>query len=165
MALLAWLQGTSFARWVSASPSLWAYPSILTAHTIGLAILVGASVVLDLTLLGILPGVELRSLEKLFRIMWLGFWINAISGACLFAADATTKGTQTMFYVKMLFIALGLMIMLLIKRAAFRGSETAGAASRGRTLAAASLACWFGAIVAGRRWCTSSDRPLRNLAD
>ena len=150
MALLAWLQGTSFARWVSASPSLWAYPTVLTAHTIGLAMLVGASVVLDLILLGIVPGVELRSLEKIFRIMWLGFLVNAISGLCLFAADATTKGTQTIFYVKMLFIAAGLMVMLLIRNTAFLRPATAAAASRVRALAAASLVCWLGAITAGR---------------
>lgn len=150
MALLAWLQGTSFARWVSASPSIWAYPTVLTAHTIGLAILVGASVALDLALLGLIPGIDVRSLERVFRIMWLGFWINAVSGASLFAADATTKGTQTIFYVKMLCVALGLAVTLATRRAAFRGPATAATVSRGRALAAASLACWLGAITAGR---------------
>ena len=35
------------------SPSVWAFPTVLTLHTTGLAVLVGASWLLDLRLLGI----------------------------------------------------------------------------------------------------------------
>ena len=78
---LVWLQETPFSRWVAASTSLWAYPSILTAHTVGLGILVGGNIAVDLRLLGFLPGTPLAPFERLFPVMWAGFWINALSGA------------------------------------------------------------------------------------
>ena len=153
MAWLMWLQDTPFARWVAASTSIWAYPSILTAHTVGLGVLVGGNVALDLALLGFFPGTPLAPLERLFPIMWTGFWINAVSGACLFAADAATKGTQTIFYVKLLLVALGMTNMVLIRRAVFgvpAAARPARTDERVRSLARASLGLWVGAITAGR---------------
>ena len=46
------MEGTALAAWTRESPSLWAYPTILTLHSIGLGVVVGASLVLDLRLLG-----------------------------------------------------------------------------------------------------------------
>jgi hypothetical protein len=43
MALLAWLQSTTIAVWVAESHSLLAYPTVLFLHTVGLAVVVGAS--------------------------------------------------------------------------------------------------------------------------
>jgi len=149
---LVWLQETPFSRWVAASTSLWAYPSILTAHTVGLGILVGGNIAVDLRLLGFLPGTPLAPFERLFPVMWAGFWINALSGACLFAADATTKAGQGVFYVKMLFILFGVVNMVMMRRRVFRPSTAAHATegATGRRLAAVSLTCWAAALTAGR---------------
>ena len=57
------LQDSNFSYWVSTAPTLWAYPTILTLHTIGLAMVVGPNAVLDLRLLGAgsrVPIAELR---------------------------------------------------------------------------------------------------------
>ena len=83
--MLTALENSSFSEWLLGSPSLWAYPTVLTLHTLGLGVLVGANWALDLRLLGVAPGIPLRALEKLFRWMWIGFWINAVSGVMLFA--------------------------------------------------------------------------------
>ena len=53
MDLLTRLQESGFAAWVASSPSLLAYPTILTLHTVGMAIVVGTCAVMDLRLLGI----------------------------------------------------------------------------------------------------------------
>src|SRR5205823_3599900 len=53
MAFFTWLQDTPFAHWVASDPSLLAYPTILTLHTVGMAIVVGTCVVMDLRLLGV----------------------------------------------------------------------------------------------------------------
>ncbi len=50
MAFFTWLQDTPFAHWVASDPSLLAYPTILTLHTVGMAIVVGTCVVMDLRL-------------------------------------------------------------------------------------------------------------------
>ena len=119
MPFLDWLQNTQLATWISQSDSVWVYPSVLSMHTIGLGVLVGISAAVDLRVLGFASGVPLAPLERFFPIMWAGFWINAVSGAALFAAAATTKGTQWIFYVKLLLVALGVIHIQLLKRTVF----------------------------------------------
>src|SRR5688572_28594722 len=116
---LTWLEGTRFAMWLVQSDTIWAYPTVLTLHTVGLAMLVGASAAVDLRLLGFGRKLPVSALINSFPIMWTGFWINAISGVMLFAGDATTKGTTTIFQVKLGLIALGVINIFLIKRAVF----------------------------------------------
>ena len=95
MELLGSIEATEFASWLRESPSIWGYPTVLTLHTVGLALLVGPSWALDLRLLGCAPAIPLRSLERAFPVMWPGFWINGLSGLLPFAADATAKGAPT----------------------------------------------------------------------
>src|SRR5713226_9688006 len=103
MDFLASLEQLRFSIWVLQSGSIWAYPTILTAHTLGMMIVAGISGVIDLRLLGVSPATPIKPLERLYPLMWLGFWINAITGTTLLIADATTKLPNPDFYVKMVF--------------------------------------------------------------
>lgn len=149
---LAWLESLSVATWTRESGSIWAYPTILTLHTAGLSVVVGASAVMDLRLLGFAPGIPLRSLEPLFRLIWSAFAVNAASGILLFLADATVKGTQPVFYVKLAFIGCALWNVSAIRSTFFRspGSPPVDVVLRGRRLAGWSLFLWSAAITAGR---------------
>ena len=71
------MEGTALAAWTRESPSIWAYPTILTLHTIGLGIVVGASVVVDLRLLGYARRIPSVDLAPLFPVMWWAFALNA----------------------------------------------------------------------------------------
>jgi len=147
--LLSSIEGSTLAAWVRESPSIWAYATILTLHTVGLAIVVGANVVVDLRLLGWAKGIPTESLRALFPIMWSGFAINFASGVLLFMADATTKSGQRVFYVKLACLTLALLAARTISK---RLRQPDGEAVPGdlRALAAVSLLLWAGAIVAGR---------------
>ncbi len=153
MEWLAWLEQSAVATWVRESESLWAYPTILTLHTIGLGLLVGSSFVVSLRVLGVARALPLAPLAVLFRVMWVGFTVNAISGVALFIADATTFAVQTIFYVKLGCIACGILNAALLGRTLARSAgrfPNDPAASRARTLASLSLVFWAGAITAGR---------------
>ena len=149
MNLLAALENSGLSTWLRGSPSLFAYPAVLTFHTLGLGVLVGTCMVLDLRILGFAPAVPLTAFAKSFRVMWLGFWVNALSGALLFAADATTKGTTTVFFAKLGLIVVGVATIPLIRRAVF-GNGTAAVTPGARRLAVVSLVVWVAAIAAGR---------------
>lgn len=150
--LFTWLEGSSFSTWLVQSDTIWAYPTVLTLHTVGLAMLVGANTALDLRLLGFGRKMPLSAMRNTFPIMWVGFWINAVSGAMLFAADATTKGMLTIFQIKIGLIVLGVINIYMIRRVVFgRGGVREPMASLpGKLLAATSLAIWMVAIAAGR---------------
>jgi hypothetical protein len=144
MDLLLRLEQTGLGTWVREAPTLWAYPTVLFLHTVGLGFLVGINVAIDLRLLGAIRELPLAPLHRLFPIMWAGFWINAASGAALIVADASTKLTNPVFYVKMLFVTAGV-LLIVIKR-----KEIAAPGRRARVIAIASLVAWIGATTAGR---------------
>lgn len=149
--MLAWLEGTALATWTRESPSIWAYPLVLTLHTVGLGIVVGASAVIDLRLLGVARRISMPSLAPLFRITLWAFVLNTLTGVLLFIADATHKAGQTVFYIKLGLIALALWNTVLARRVVLGPTQNdAAPSSRHSRLAVVSLLLWFGAITAGR---------------
>lgn len=148
-----WLEGSALAVWTRESASIWAYPTILTLHTVGLGIVVGANVVVDFRLLGFVPRLPVPSLTPLFGFMWFGLVVNVVTGVVLFIAEATTRVAQPVFYIKLTLIGLALVNTRLIQTAMFRGpalSESSVIPQRDKRLAAMSLLLWIGAITAGR---------------
>ena len=148
-----WLQGSALGVWTRESPSIWAYPTVLTLHTVGLGVLVGANAVIDFTLLGFAPRLPISSLSPLYRFMRAGLAMNAVTGVMLFASDATTKARQPVFYIKLTLIAMALVVTAVIRKTVERGPAPLDAdlyAGPSRRLAALSLLLWAGAVTAGR---------------
>ena len=145
------LQNTGVSTWIREANSLMAFPGILTLHTMGLGVLVGAAAVLDLRLLGMGGRMPLAPLRDLFRLMWIGFAINAVTGTLLFAADAVRRGTSLFFLAKLLLVTGGVVTMVLIKRNAFGpNADPVKPSATAKRLALASLLIWSAAITAGR---------------
>jgi hypothetical protein len=150
---LLWLSSTGLARWINESETVFGYSGILFLHTLGLAVAVGASVVVDLRMLGAAPRISVAALLPLFRFMWLGFIVNALSGAMLFAADAPRKAANPLFEFKLVLIAVGVAVMALMERRLLQAGSGAAVAGPERwltRLAIASLVIWTAAIAAGR---------------
>ena len=101
------LEQMPFSIWVRESSSIWAFPTFLVVHTIGMSIVAGLSAMISLAVLGFWPHIPLRPLERLYPLIWIGFWINAATGTVLLIADATTKLTNWDFGVKMAFVFAG----------------------------------------------------------
>jgi hypothetical protein len=133
--------------WLREGGSLWGYPAILFAHTLGLGAVAGVNGVIDLRVLGFGRRIPLSSLLGMFNIAWAALVVATVSGLILLAADASAKLAAPIFYVKMLFVILGLLCTLQVKRVVSAGD---GAEASGRIWAYASIACWAGAITAGR---------------
>lgn len=146
------IQFSAFGLWVAGGETILAFPTILALHTLGLGVVVGASAIVDFRLLGVGRGVPLADLRGAFRVIWLGFALNAATGLTLFIAAAADKAYQKIFYVKLFLIALALLTTSRIRRTAFgNASDLNGPVSQNaKVLAVASLLLWMGAIVAGR---------------
>ncbi len=148
--LLTALEASSFSTWVRESPSIWAYPTILTLHTVGLGVLVGASWMVDLRLLGFAPAIPTTVLSRVFPTMWAGFWLNAFTGVLLFVGDPM-KATTTVFLWKLGLVAVGVILMFVLKRRLGGGDiEPAGTGGALKPIAIASLVLWVAAIATGR---------------
>jgi len=122
-------------------------------HTVGLAMIVGPNAVLDLKILGAGARLPIDALRPVFRVMLIGFVINASTGLVLFVSEAADKGLLWVFYVKLSFIALALITASRTRRLIF-GADGATTVTEipvsAKALAILSLILWSGAIAAGR---------------
>jgi hypothetical protein len=137
---------------VRESTSVFSFPSILLLHTIGMALVVGIAAAIDFRILGFAPALPLAPMERFLPVLWVGFWVNAVTGAVLFAVDAPAKATNPDFWVKMVFIALAVINLRLIQKRVLRDPnlDMGPLSSQAKVLAGTSLFFWMGAIAAGR---------------
>src|SRR5215510_12453525 len=134
------LQESDFGLWVSSAPTIFAYPTILMLHTVGLAMIVGPAWVLDVRLLGYGTRLPVEALRGAFRVMWIGFFINATTGIMLFISEADDKGLKWIFWLKLASIAAALIVTSRLRRTVFgEGVAPDVAPPAARTLAKASL--------------------------
>src|SRR5687768_1210451 len=91
------LEQNSIGIWVSQSPSLLAFPTILALHAVGMGLLAGTNAAMDLRILGFARGVPVSTLERLVPTMRFGFWLNAVSGVLLLLAYPTKALTNPVF--------------------------------------------------------------------
>jgi hypothetical protein len=149
--MLDWLEATSLALWLRESPSIWSHPTVLTLHTTGMAVLVGASWVLDLRLLGISRNVPLSAFRWVFSVVGIGLFVNLVTGAMLFIKNATVWGTAAPFLVKMGLVIVSAATLLPMRKYVL--SNAAGhvdVPGNARLLAVVSILAWCGAVTAGR---------------
>lgn len=148
----AWLESTALALWVSESDV--GYPLLLSVHIVGLATFGGLLTVIALRLLGNFTSIPLAGMRGAIRYAWSGLIINAISGAALFASQATVFVGNTPFLVKLGMITIAALsagtLHLRLNRDAERW-DAAGQTERPiRAIAFVALSAIAAAIIAGR---------------
>jgi hypothetical protein len=148
--LFGWLESTAFSAWVRESPSMFAFPAILTCHTVGMGVAAGINTALALRILGVGSDIPIQELPRFLSIMWFGFWLNAISGVALLVAYPTKALTNPDFYLKLAFIAVAVALVKPIGRRASGVDLGSAIGTTLKLLAVTSIVCWFGAITAGR---------------
>jgi hypothetical protein len=148
--LLDWMEHSALGDWVAASP--YGYYVMLGFHAVGLAMLVGLMMVIDLRLLGRLRGIELKALERLSRIPWYGFVINALSGVALFFSEANKMFFSTTFRWKISLVFTGVIALAVMQRTVLRPIARSGApiTTNAKLQAAFSLSVWTAVIIVGR---------------
>jgi hypothetical protein len=151
--VLIWLERTQASVWVREWPSLFGFPFILFLHTLGLAMLAGISVAIDVWLMRSSVLANAVRMTGLIRAMWLGFGINTVSGLALLLAYPAKALTNPVFFAKMLLVALGVYAAAAINRKTFpNGYASAGAAVTvtAKRWAGASLLIWTATVLTGR---------------
>jgi hypothetical protein len=149
MEFFAWLEQTGLA--VQVRESLWVYPTVLTCHAIGMAVVVGLLIMIDLRVLGYARGIPMTALDTLYSFAWAGFALNLVSGSMLFVADAQKFVTSTPFIIKIVGIIIGGVLAWLLARMVATVPGGRGAMpGNARAVAAVSIVVWLIAITAGR---------------
>jgi hypothetical protein len=102
----SFLDQSPLAQMINVSP--WLYPTLLSAHGLGMAVVVGITTVVALRVLGFPKGVPLGAYQGTLPYLVFTFFINAASGVALFVADATNLAANVSFQIKLVAIVIGL---------------------------------------------------------
>jgi hypothetical protein len=145
-AVLDALVASAPAQWLRFSR--WGYAALNTTHVVGIALLVGAILPLDLRLIGLWRSVPLEPLARvLVSVAASGLVLAITTGAFLFITRATEYAVIELFLVKVALIgAAAVHALSLHLGAGLRHRSPA----RLRAAGAASLALWLAALVCGR---------------
>jgi hypothetical protein len=145
---LVWLEATDLAEWVRASTA--GYPSMIALHAIGMAVMVGLSLVIDLRVLGWFAGIPLPALQRFFRLAWIGFGINFLSGSALFTTQAPAYVVDWVFMTKMGLVVLGAITAGILQPAVATAGPGGTLSGGTKAIAALAIVFWIIAIIMGR---------------
>ena len=143
-----WLEYTPLL--IEMRSSAWLFPAIATLHLIGLAIIGGAVLVVDLRLLGL--GLTRQPAAQLARgaepLLLSGIAIMLLTGPWLFMCFATKYYYLTPFWIKLASLAAVLVFTFTIRRRVVSGPGITG--PKHAMVAIASLSLWITVALGGR---------------
>jgi hypothetical protein len=151
-AILDWMQST----WINqlAVGYAWSWPTLESLHFIGMTLLFGALIIMDLRLLGFEKASAVIATDHLVPIAFTGFGINLISGIIFCFGDPHRYAINISFQLKMLLVFLAGLNFLYYK---FKvepqvinlgpGEDTPPIA---KFVGGASLVLWLGVLSYGR---------------
>ncbi|MBX9457705.1 MAG: DUF2214 domain-containing protein [Rhizobium sp.] len=151
LAWLEWFGSLPFAAFLRRNVT--AYVFVNAAHILGISLLLGAILPLDLRLMGIIRVGTLSELVPLLmRVAATGLALASLTGLMLFSVKPAEYAGNPAFLIKMGLLALGM-----INVAALHRNVNWPMAKRGATpsvtlrlLAGLSFATWLAALLAGR---------------
>ena len=125
----------------------WAYPALEVVHIVGIALLLGNLVLLELRVWGGGRELPLAALAALsLKVVLAGFALAAAAGLLMFAAQPAELLSNRMFVVKM-----GLLMLAGINAGLFHARDgLAKLDAVARVQTALSLGLWIGVIICGR---------------
>jgi len=131
--------------WIIGHP--WAYPALEVVHLVGIALLLGNLVLLELRVLGAAPALPLAPLARAeLPLVAAGFALAVLSGLLMFAAAPAELLAKRLFIIKMgLLMLAGLNAMWFHARGSLQRLD---GTARAQTLL--SLGLWLVVVACGR---------------
>ena len=159
---LRWIEETEFSTWLREgdliTPPFSTFYVLLGVHSVGMAIVVGISMMITSRLFGFQLSMSTQRANQLMGFAWWGFYINLASGIILYIAQPRRELLTLMFWVKIAVIVLAVIVMRVIQKgldsmevvANPDGTVVELVPFRLRAQAFLLDLCWLAAIVAGR---------------
>jgi hypothetical protein len=154
LGICAWIEKTPIAAVMRNSS--WLFDITETAHTLGIVLVAGTIMLVDLRLLGF--GLRREPVSEVIgRIVpWTlsGFFLMFLSGSWLFASEARKLYHSPAFRIKILLLALAGLNALIFHLTVYRGAagwdEMKVLPARARLAGLLSILLWISIIAAGR---------------
>ena len=143
-----WVESTELATGLRFSH--WTYAVLNASHILGISILIGGVLPLNLRLLGIWSNIPLTTVTRILVPMaGSGLTIAIFTGTILFSTRATEYSILPIFLFKLLFVSLGAISAIIMHITHGWWLHTATKPHM-RLAALISLSCWFIVLLSGR---------------
>lgn len=144
--------GSPLNEWIQAT--FWFWPVLEITHFIGLSLLLGGLIVIDLRLAGHIKSLNLAATHQLLPVVFLGFGLNFTTGILFFFGDPMRYAINIGFQIKMMLVIIaGLNAALYywkIHPVAHGWDAASDSPPIAKFVAYTSLAVWAGVLVCGR---------------
>ena len=130
----------------------WIWATTETFHFIGLSLLSGVAILINLRLLGLMRTIPFATLDQLLPWGLLGLGINVVSGLLFFIGDPTQYDANPAFVWKMIFLvpAVGTFLYVTISDDVDAMGPGVAGPSSARIVGLAALVLWSGVLYLGR---------------
>ena len=149
-AVPAWLTAADVAQFVSGQT--WAWPAAEALHFIGLWLLFGIVLMVNLRLIGLMKGIPFAAVHRLLPWAALGLGVNAITGMGFVIAAPGQYVENISFFWKIGLLLLAGLNLLYVT--IFDGPWKIGAGQDApliqKAMAAVTIALWVGVMYYGR---------------
>jgi hypothetical protein len=154
LSICQWLEKTPAA--VAMRESMWVFDYVETIHTLGIILVAGTIMLVDLRLLGM--GLRREPVSHVISriVPWTlsGFCLMFLTGAWLFSGEASKLYHSPAFRIKLVLLALAGLNALIFHLTVYRESADWDGIpvlpARARLAGVVSLLLWIGIIAAGR---------------
>ncbi len=147
MSLFNWLETSPVGVLMRESP--WGFPIGLIVHVWSMAFVSGISLLLALSIFGVVPRVRAPLLEKYLPVTWTAICVSLASGVMLLFTYPDMVLTSPVFYTKMVLIIVALSLAVSLQRKCVALAEMPAPFVL-KLQAAGILLAWFCTIVTGR---------------
>lgn len=132
----------------------WLWPVLEIIHFIGLTLMLGGLIIIDLRMAGHLPRLDPTRTHQILPFVVLGFALNLITGVLFFYGDPGRYSINIGFQVKMVLVLIAGLNALFyhwkVSPVIHKLSAGAGTPLLAKCTAYTSLSMWFGVLLAGR---------------
>ena len=149
----------SFFQWCAGSAlgaairdSRWLFPVIEAVHLLGLALMGGLVLLVDMRLMGLsMPRKPVAALAREIQPWLIGtLAVMLTTGVMLYTSEAMKLYYNGAFWMKMAFLASAILHTFTVRRAVLAADETRVGPVWGKLVALVSIALWAGVGVGGR---------------
>ena len=98
------IEGGIVYTWVTSV--YWLWPLMETIHFIGLSLLLGGLIVIDVRLAGFCRGIDVAAIHKLLPWVFIGFGLNLVTGVLFFFGDPMRYAINIGFQTKMILVVI-----------------------------------------------------------
>lgn len=146
------IRATALSQWIR--DTWWSFAACETLHFVGLCIFLGAMLIVDLRLIGVLKSGRMTDALRFIHLAIAGFLINLVTGTLMFISNPDNYWSNPMFKLKVALVLIAGLNVIYFETVERKKLQSlpgdAVAHDSVKPVAILSLVLWFSIIVVGR---------------